>query len=148
VDLVERIGEATDNRVDQRCVAHPGAPTSVLHPVGASAHRLRTARQDDFRIAALNRLGGRDDRLNTAATQAVDRERRRLLGDAGPDANDARHIHVLGGGVDDVAKHHLLDLIGLQSGALDRRARHGRPELGGRDVTQAASKRADGRTGR
>jgi hypothetical protein len=50
--------------------------------------------------------------------------------------------------VDDVAKHHLLDLVGRNARALDRHARDSRPELGWRDVTQAAAERADRGPGR
>jgi hypothetical protein len=72
MDLMERIGEAPDHRIDERRIAHPRAPAGVLYPVGAPAHRLSPTSQHDLRIAGLNCLGGRDDRLDTAATQAVD----------------------------------------------------------------------------
>src|SRR6202042_873536 len=148
MNLIERVSEAPDHRIDERRVADPRAPAGVLHPVGAPAHRLGTTSEHDLGIAGLNCLGGRDDRLDTAATQAVDGKGRRLLGDPGADADDPGHVHVLGGGVDDVAKHHLVDLVGLNARALDRHARDGGPELGWRDVPQAASEGADRGPGR
>jgi hypothetical protein len=148
VDLVERVRQRAEDRVDKRRVAHSGAPPDVLHPIGASAHRLRAARERYLRLAGLDDLGRRHDRLQAASTQTVERQRRRLLRNPGVDPDDPRQIMVLGRSVDDVAEHHLLHLPGVESRALDGCPGRGGAEVGRRDVTQAPPERSDRGPGR
>ena len=143
VHLVERVRERADDRVHERRLAQPRAPARALHPVGAPAHRLGTAGERHLRVAGLDHLGSRDDRLQAAATQAVDRQRRRFLRNPGVDPHDARQIVVLGRGVDDVAEHNLLELCGVQPRALDCRAGGSCSELARWNVTQTAPEGAD-----
>jgi hypothetical protein len=125
VDPMERVGQASDDRIDHLRLAHARAPARVRHPVRATAHRLRAAGHYDVGLAGLDRLSRGDDRLHARPAQAVHGERRRLLRDPGLDADHACHVHVLGRRMDDVPEHDLLDLLRLDPGAVHR-GRHRR----------------------
>jgi hypothetical protein len=147
VDAVERVGQTADDGIDHLGLAHPRAPAYVRHPVRPAAHRLRATRDDDVGLAGLDRLRRGHDRLNARAAQPIHRECRRLLGDPGGDPHDARHVHVLRRGVDDVAEHHLLDPLRLDAGTVHGSGHRRRAKLGRGDVLQALAVGTDGGPG-
>ena len=69
-------------------VLHPLAPAHGGQPVRDPAHRLRAAGHRDVAVAELDRLRGRHDRLQPAAAQPVQGERRRLHREAAVDRRD------------------------------------------------------------
>ena len=124
VDLVERVGEAADDRVDHLRVAHARAPAGVRHPVGAAAHRLGAAGDGDVGIARRDRLRGGHDRLHAGAAQAVDRERGHLLRDARPSSPTTRAMYMSSGAEWITLPNTTCSTcVGLDSGALERRPR-------------------------
>ena len=98
-------------------------------------------------IAQHDRLRRRNDRLQPAATQAVHRQARRLLADAAVQSSHAREVHVLGLGVDHVAKDDVADLPAVDTRALERFGDHDGAELGGWHVLETPAERPDGGSG-
>src|SRR3990167_667977 len=82
--------------------------------------------------------------LSTASAQAVDVEGRGGLGAAAVDGRHARQVHVLGLGVDNVAKRDMADILAFDSGVGQRFTHHRRGQLGGRAVLEAAAKGTNG----
>jgi hypothetical protein len=72
-----------------------------------------------------------------------------LLRHAGLHPDDARHVHVPGLGVDDVAEDDVIDVIGRDTGALEGRAGGRRAEIARRHAGEALAVGADrGASGR
>ena len=126
-------------------VAHPRAPALRQVRVGRAAHALGAAADRGVGVAEQDVLRRADDRLQAAAAQAVQRQRAAVVRQAAVDAGDARQVHVLRLGVDDVAEHALADVRGIDLGAGEASRTTRAAELGRRDVLQAAAVVADGR---
>ena len=136
---VEGIGERAHHHVDRAAVAHALAPAQRRHQVAAAAHRFRAAGKRDVGVAEQDGLRRADDGLHAAAAQAVQRHRRRVVGQARIDHGHARQVHVLGLGMNHVAEHHVADFVGIDLGARHRFARDLGREFGRRDVFQRAA---------
>ena len=119
VAIVERIAERSDHHVDQRRVVHASPETHRGRGVGTAAHVLGTARHGHVGIAEHDRLGGRDDRLQPAAAQPVQRQRRCFVRQTTVHAGDACQVMVVSIRMDDVAEHDVADVVRLHAGPLD-----------------------------
>ena len=146
VDAVERIVQRGQHHVDHRGVAHAGAPARAGGEVAGTAHAFGPAADGDVGIAQQDRLRGAEDRLQAGAAQPVHRQAGRVLGDAAIQRGDAGEIHVACLGVDDVAEHHMADVLAIDLGAGHRLAHHLRAECRGRHILQGAAKIPDGGT--
>ena len=71
------------------------------------------------RLAEQDLLGALDDRLEAGAAEPVDRERRGLDREAGAEADVAREVDGVGGGLEDVAEDDVVDGGGLDAGAVE-----------------------------
>src|SRR6185312_8430011 len=144
---VEGVGQRADHHVDELGVAHSRAPARRRRRVRRAAHALGAAADRGVDVAEEDVLRRADDRLQAAAAQPVDGERARRVWQPAVDRGDARHVHVLLLGVDDVAEHALADVFRIDLRARNGLAHHAGAELGGRDVLEAAAVVADGGAG-
>jgi hypothetical protein len=117
---IERVGQRADHHVGHAGVAHARTPASRGRGVGGAAHRLGATTDREVGIAEHDQLGRRDDRLQAGAAEAVHGQRLGVVRHATLHAGNARHVHVLGLTVNDVADDAVADLPGLDTGALDR----------------------------
>jgi hypothetical protein len=143
VAVVERVGQRADHGVDGLAVLHPLAPAQAGQPVLAAAHRLGPAGHGGVAVAEGDRLRGGHDRLQPAAAQPVQRERRCFDRQAAVDRRDPGQVHVPDLGVDHVAEYRVPDLARLHPGPADRLAHHGGAEVTGRHRGQPATVLAD-----
>jgi hypothetical protein len=107
------------------------------------AHDFRTRAHGYAAITKLNRLRGFDDRLETGTAQSVDAVRRRLLRDTRANRRNSCSIGIPGLGVNDVAEHDILDMSGVQPGAIEGCPDDLRRELTGSLGLQRTAKAAD-----
>ena len=84
-----------------------------------------------------DRLGRRDDRLQAAAAQPVQRQRRRLDRQAALDARHPGQVMIVRVGVDDVAEDDVADLARLDAGAADGFAHAFGRQFARRDILQS-----------
>ena len=117
MDVVKRVVQRGGHHVDHRAVAHSGTPAYSRRQIPCTAHAFRPAGNRNVGIAQCHRLGGRHDRLQTRTAEAVQRQRRCILGNSGVHRRDAGQVHVLRLGVNHVAEYHVLDLIARDMGA-------------------------------
>ena len=89
--------------------------------VGRLAHRLHAAGDRESEVAGADRLVGEPDRAHARGADLVDRLRGDLARDPGLDLRLARGDLALAG-LQHLAVDHLLDLVGLDLGALERGA--------------------------
>ena len=94
-------------------------------------------------VAGADRLVGEAERAHARGADLVDRLRGDLLGDAALDLGLARGDLALAG-LQDLAEDDLLDLLGADAGALQRRLDRGAAEVGGVDRGEGAAHLADG----
>ncbi len=140
----ERVGEpVVDHRVEHLRVAHAVAEARLRQQVGSLGHRLHAAADADLHVAGADRLVEDHRRAQPRRADLVDRLRGDLLGDAGLDLRLARGDLPLPG-LQHLAHDDVLDLLGLDAGALERRADRQPAELGGVQRGQAAAHLADG----
>ncbi|MNZ88930.1 hypothetical protein D3C78_1078320 [compost metagenome] len=146
VHLVHRVGEGADHHVDHAGVAHARAEAHRWGSVGGAAHAFGAAGQGDVAVAEQDVLRRGDDRLQARAAQTVEGQGGGALADAAFEGDEARQVHVDGLGMDDVAEHHLVDLVAAHPGTLQDLAGHQGAQLGGREILEAAAEVADGST--
>ena len=144
VDVLERVVQCADDHIDHLGVAHSRAKAGGQAGIGATAHVFGAAADGDIGIAQQDRLAGRDDRLQAGAAQPVDIESRRAVATAAVKGRHARQVHVLRLGVDNMAKHHVANVLAVYTSARQRFANHQRGQLGGRRVLQAAAEGSNG----
>ena len=135
--------QGADHHVDRLGVAHPRAPALAQVRVGGAAHALGTAADRRVGVTQHDVLRRADDRLHAAAAQPVDRQCGAGVRQATVDGSDARHVHVLRFGVDDVAENALPDLLRVDLRPRHRFAHDARAELGRRDVLEGSAVIAD-----
>ena len=145
-DTVEWVIERAVEGVEELGVTHFLAPARGWDLVGGAAHAFDAAGDRDLGLPRANGVGGGQDRLQAAAAQAVDGERRGFLGQAALDHRDTRNIHVARLGLDHLAEHGEADLLLFNPGAANRLGGHLGDELAGRDVLEGAAEGADGGT--
>src|SRR5262245_9962273 len=122
--LGEGVGEAVvDHRVDRLDVPHPEAGAGARQQVGRLAHRLHAAGDRDLRVAGADRQVGDAERAHPRGADLVDRLGGHLLRDAALDLGLARGDLPLAG-LQDLAEDDLLDLAGIDAGALQGRLDH------------------------
>ena len=143
--LGEGVGEAVvGHRVDRLDVAHPEAEAGAGQQVGRLAHRLHAAGHGDLGVAGADRLVGEADRAHARGADLVDRLRGDLLRDAALDLGLARGDLALAG-LQDLAEDDLLDLLGVDAGALQRGLDRVAAEVGGVERGEGAAHLAEGR---
>ena len=144
VDVVEGVVQGTHHHVHHLGVAHAGTPAHVQRRKRCAAHVLGTTADGDVGITQQNALAGVHDGLQAGAAQTVHVVGGCALTATAIDCNHAAQVHVLGFGVDDVAKHHVAHILAVHIGTGQRFADHLRTQLGGGDVFEAAAKGSDG----
>ena len=145
---IERIGERAHHRVDHRPVLHPLAPAHARQPVLTAAHGFGSARHRQVTVAERDGLRRRDDRLQAAAAQPVEGQRRRPDRQAAVDRRHPGQVHVPDLGVDDVAEYRVPEVLGGGAGPADRLAHHRGRQVTRRHRGQAAAVLADRGTNR
>jgi hypothetical protein len=140
------VGETVlQQTVDELLVAELGAVAHVGEVVRDVGHALGTASDDNLSVAAHDGLGSEGDGLDRRGADLVDGGGHGGLGEASLDG-------ALSGGVlayiglEDVAEEDLLDLFGLDAGALDGVLDCVCTELGGGLAGERAQEHARGRT--
>ncbi len=139
----ERVGEpVVDHRVEHLGVAHAVAEARLRQQVGRLRHRLHAAAHADLHVARADRLVEDHRGAQPRGADLVDRLRGDLLGDARLDLRLARGDLALAG-LQHLAHHDVLDLLGLDLRALQRRLDRHAAELGRVERGQAAAHLAD-----
>ena len=98
-----------DGGVDQLGVAEAEPEARAWKEVWRAVHRLHATGDDDFGVTRLDLRGGEHDRLQTRATDAVDRGRARPVGQAGLEQCLTRR-GLARAGLEDLAHEHVVDL--------------------------------------
>ena len=143
----EGVGEpVVDHRVERLDVAHAKAEARAREQVGGLGHRLHAAADADLHVAGADRLVDDRRRAQAGGADLVDRLGGDLLGDAGLDLGLARGDLPLAG-LQDLTHDDVLDLLGLDPGALQRGLDRDGAELGGVERGEAAAHLADGGAG-
>jgi len=122
-------------------VAHAVAPAGARDQIGRLIHALHAAGDRDIDIAEKCLLRGGDDGLRAGTADAIDRERRNRHRQSGIDGGLARRIH-FAAGLNDVAHHHRLHVVGAKPGPRNGAADRDRAERRRRHVLERAAERA------
>ena len=127
VAVAQRLPERV---LERRGRAEPKAPARAAHHVRRLAHRLGAAGEHDLRLAQQNLVRALDDRLEAGAAEPVDGDRRRLDRQARAQADVAREVDGVGGGLEHVAEDDVVDGGRVDPGPVEggprRRGRRGR----------------------
>ncbi len=146
VAAAERIPQAiVDHAVDHGLVAGLDADTHAVDVVRRARHRLLSAGHDALRVARLDRLRGKHDRLEPRSADLVDRERGNSRRQAGMNQRLARR------GLSAATLHHLphdhfFDRCRVDFGAGDGFTNDHGAELRGAERRKAAEIASDWRT--
>ena len=108
-----------------------------------AAHALGSTRHDEARFAGADVLGREDDRLESRAARLIHGEGDPLLRDAGLHHDLARHVGTAAR-LPRAAVDQLVDVLGGDAGALQRRSRRGDAQLGRGHVGKGAEEATDG----
>ena len=139
VTLVEGGDEpVVGHQVDERAVAEPVTEARLLEHVRRVRHRLHATRDDDVVIAGSNHLVGDLHGADRRRADLVDRVRRNLDRQAGPDRRLASRS-LARAALQDLAHDHVLDLVRLEADAVEDVPNHMRAELGRLVVLEAAT---------
>ena len=116
-----RVGEApAEGRVVHLAGAAVVSGFRLGHDVRRARHRLDAAGDERVAVADHDRVGGRVDRLEPGAAQSVDR----LAGDLDRQPREqrahARDVAVVLAGLIGRAENHVVDIVRVDIGALDR----------------------------
>ena len=117
VDIPQAVG---DHHVDELVVAKAHPLARVAQEIGRVGHRLHSARDVRGAVAGADGLRGERDRLEAGAADLVDRERGDRRIEAGLERRLARRV-LPDSRLQHVAQDDLVDLIGLDTGALRSR---------------------------
>ena len=109
VAVAERIVQSPGHGVDELRVSHALTPARRGYEVGGTAHALGARAERDVGVAEQDVLSRRDDRLQPAAAQAIDRQAGRADRQPALDRRDARDVHVARLAVDHAAEHDVTD---------------------------------------
>ena len=135
------------HQVDQRPVAEPVAEARLREHVRRVRHRLHPAGDDELDVAGADHRVGDLDRADRRGAHLVDRVGGRLDREPGPDRRLARR-RLAGAALEHLAHDHVVRLLRLDPGALERRADRDRAELGRRVRREAAAELAERRPDR
>ncbi len=141
---VVRIDERDPEVVLELLLAEREAPARAADHVRGHRHVLGAAGEDEVRLAELDLLRAKQDRLQARAAEPVDREGGGLLRHAGREADVPREVHGVAARLEDVAEDDLVDLVGRDLRALERALRGDDAEVGGGGVAQRAAVGAEG----
>ena len=130
-----------DHAIDQRLVAHAGAPARVLVVVGDVGHRFHAAREHELVFAGANELRGERDSAHAARADLVDQHRRSGIGQAALDQRLAA------GKLSRARLQHLAEKYVLDAARFDvvprhQGANHQRGQFVSRVIAQTAAKLA------
>jgi hypothetical protein len=114
--------------VNQLAIAHAIAAPRVRQQVGCIGHRLHTSGDHDLRIAQRDGLRAERHRLQPAAADHVDGQRRDVVGEAAVERRLTRRVLAESGG-QHAAHDALIDRLRGNTRAGDRRAHHDRAKL-------------------
>ncbi len=109
-------------------------------------HRLHPARQHNLRLVGLDHLRRRHNRLHPRPAQPVHRQRRSLNRHPRPQPHVPRPIQRVARSLLRVAKHRVIEFLGIDPRALDRSLRRNRAQLLRGKILQFAAIAAKGRT--
>ena len=139
----ERVGEpVVGHGVERLDVAHAEPEARLGEQVGRPRHRLHAARHREVEIARAHGLIDDADGPQARGADLVDGLRGDLLGDPGLDLGLAGRDLPLAG-LQHLAHDHVLDLVRLDLGALERGLDRGRAELGGVHARQTSAELAE-----
>jgi hypothetical protein len=98
--------------------------------MGCLAHGLGPTRENSLRLAEDDLLRGLRNGLEARATKTIDRDRRCLDGYAGTEADVASEVNGVGRGLQHVSEDNVINVVGLDSTALERSPRGEDAQLG------------------
>ena len=143
VIVVERVGQRVVNhRVNKCAVAHTVAVTALRKRIRCAGHILHTTRDDDVGFTAGNQRRREVNALQTGTAEVVEGRGRNLDRDARMDCGLTRDVLSLGG-LQNAAHKDLVDLLGLDTRAVERLLDDNCTELLDRDVGERAAELAD-----
>ena len=141
-----RVRERFPQKVlERRRGAESQTPPGTPHDVRSLAHRLRPAREHRVRFAEQDELCPLGNRLEPGPAQPVDRHGGHLDRQARLEPDVAGAVDRVRRRLECVADHHMANLTGRRSGALQRVPGRDGPELVGREVLERATERAEAR---
>ena len=112
-------------------VAQPTPPAHTGYEVRSATHGLCATGYGNPKIAEQDALRGGNDCLQAGATQAVNVEGWRFQGNTSSDRRYPGQVGVLWRGWNDIAHHHVTNLL-----AVDARVADGTFDSGGSQITQ------------
>ena len=138
-----------DHRVNQLAlahgVAHAVAVAALHHGEGSHVHVLHTAGNHDVGIAGLDHLSSHVDAVQTGAADHVDGDSGNLDGQTGLQGSLTGNV-LAQTGLNDTAHVDLVDLLGLDMGAIQRLFDDDGAQLSGGDIGEGAAELANGST--
>ena len=141
-----RVDEApAQRRVDEFARPALVGCLGLEHHVGRSGHRLHAAGDENVAVADGNRVGGRIDRLEPTAAQAVDGEPGDLHRQPGQQEGHASDVAVVLAGLVGATHDHVLDQRRVDTRTGDERADDRGSQIVGPDRRQRPAVPAEGR---
>src|SRR5579859_293030 len=134
VDIPEAV---VDHGVDDLRVTETVSLARLREKIGSVGHGFHAAGHDDGTVSGLHRLRGESDRFQSRAADLVDCHGTCRGRESSEDCGLARGILAESGG-DDVAHDALVDLRGIDAGALDGFAHHDGSELRSPEIGEAS----------
>src|SRR6516162_5051177 len=143
VVVVVNVPEAiVHHGVDDGGVAEPITLTRLRQKIGGVGHRLHAAGEDDGTVAGLYRLRRESDGFQPGATDLVDCHGTYLGGETTEDCGLTRGV-LTEPRWEDVAHDALIDLLGIEGGALHGLAHNDCAELRRGEIGETALKFSD-----
>jgi hypothetical protein len=143
-EITGGIAERFPERIlERRGRPEPEPPARAAHDVRRLAHRFGAAHQHHPGLAKADLLRPLGHRLESRRTEAVDGHRRHLDRQADPQPDMTSEIGRVRRGLEDVAEHHVVDLLGGEARARQRFLRGDRGEVGGGALFQRPAERAE-----
>ena len=134
VEIAVAVEQRDHQRIFQLAFAQADAPAHAANHVRRLRHRFHAAGQHGLGFAQLDQLRRRDDRLHARSAQAIHRERGHFDGHAGFQHDVTRAVDGVARSLLRVAEDRVLDLAGLDAGALHGLDRSDRAEFLGREI--------------
>ncbi len=145
--LIDRTEQSVEHhRLDDRSVAHAKTTARSREEVRRVGHGFHATGDDDVGLTGLDVEVGEVDRVETGQAHLVDGGRGHRHRDAGLGRGLASG-HLTGTAQQHLTHEHVVDLLGGQSGALERSADGDGSEIGGLESGEGAGELADGSAG-